>query len=79
MAKVRKMLFCPQCHSTDLYYEMGGITGFIYHCKRCQYIGPLVIEEEIDEDELRALVEKEEGSSPPPPKGEKKRKWLKRD
>jgi DNA-directed RNA polymerase subunit M/transcription elongation factor TFIIS len=77
MAKVRKVLFCPECNSTDMYYEMGGITGIIYHCKRCNYIGPLVIEEEIDEDELQAMVQKEEGL-PNQPAEKKKRSWLKR-
>ena len=77
MAKIRKVLFCPECNSTDMYYEMGGITGIIYHCKRCDYIGPLVIEEEIDEDELRAMVQKEE-SPPEQPVERKKRGWLRR-
>jgi hypothetical protein len=75
MARVRKVLFCPECNSTDMYYEMGGITGIIYHCKRCNYMGPLVIEEEIDEDELQAMILKEEG---PPDKSKEtaKRGWL---
>jgi len=42
------VLTCPQCGSSDLYYEAGLITGYKYHCKRCQYIGPFVIEKEID-------------------------------
>lgn len=49
----RKVLVCPQCGSSDLYYEAGLLTGYKYHCKRCDYIGPLVIEkdlEEIDEE-----------------------------
>ena len=28
---------CPICGSTDLYYEAGGYTGKIYHCKVCDY------------------------------------------
>jgi len=43
-----RVLTCPQCGSADLYYEAGLITGYKYHCKRCQYIGPFVIEKEID-------------------------------
>ncbi|MDD1768272.1 MAG: hypothetical protein LUQ27_06905 [Methanomassiliicoccales archaeon] len=52
----RKVLVCPQCGSSDLYYEAGLLTGYKYHCKRCDYIGPLVIEkdlEEIDEESSR--------------------------
>jgi DNA-directed RNA polymerase subunit M/transcription elongation factor TFIIS len=77
MAKVRRMLFCPECNSTDLYYEIGGITGFIYHCKRCNYMGPLVIEEEFDEDELRSMVEESEKESPIEPVQKKRRRWFK--
>jgi len=77
MGKIRKVLFCPECNSTDLYYEIGGITGFIYHCKRCDYIGALVIEEEIDEDELESMIRKEEGL-PEAPVQEQKRSWLRR-
>ncbi|MEM4729784.1 MAG: hypothetical protein QXH42_08535 [Thermoplasmata archaeon] len=44
----RKVLRCPQCGSRELYYEAGLITGYKYHCKRCQYMGPLVIQERED-------------------------------
>lgn len=27
-----------------MYYEVGGYTGTIYHCKECGYIGAFVIE-----------------------------------
>jgi transposase-like protein len=40
---------CPSCGSTELYYEAGMITGQKYHCKRCNYIGPLVFEEDVEE------------------------------
>ncbi|MDD1744103.1 MAG: hypothetical protein LUO85_05705 [Methanomassiliicoccales archaeon] len=46
-----KILFCPDCGSTEIYYEIGGITG-TYHCHKCDYIGPLVIEDEFEESEL---------------------------
>lgn len=47
-------LVCPNCGSSDLYYESGLIGGYVYHCKKCDYVGPLVIEKEmeIDEDKL---------------------------
>ncbi len=43
-----RILECPQCHGTDLYYEAGLITGYKYHCKRCNYVGAFVIEREIE-------------------------------
>jgi len=48
---VGKILFCPDCGSTEIYYEIGGITG-TYHCHKCDYIGPFVIEDEFEESEL---------------------------
>jgi DNA-directed RNA polymerase subunit RPC12/RpoP len=50
--KTRTVLRCPQCGSLDLYIENGLVTGYIYHCKNCDYVGPLVFEEDLDEDEL---------------------------
>jgi hypothetical protein len=52
---VGKILFCPDCGSTDIYYEIGGITG-TYHCHKCDYIGPLVIEDEFEESEFAGDV-----------------------
>jgi predicted RNA-binding Zn-ribbon protein involved in translation (DUF1610 family) len=43
------VLTCPQCGSADLYYENALITGYKYHCKRCNYIGAFVIEKDIEE------------------------------
>jgi predicted RNA-binding Zn-ribbon protein involved in translation (DUF1610 family) len=45
------VLRCPQCGSTDLTYELGLITGYKYHCKNCQYVGPLVIRDEMTSDD----------------------------
>lgn len=39
---------CPQCGHDELYYEGGLMTGHVYHCKRCDYVGSLVMEREID-------------------------------
>lgn len=44
------VLRCPQCGSTDVYYELGLITGYKYHCKNCQYVGALVIQDEMTRD-----------------------------
>jgi transposase-like protein len=46
---------CPVCGSSDLYYEAGGYTGKIYHCKYCDYIGALVVE--ADEEMAKAIRE----------------------
>ncbi|HIH00765.1 TPA: hypothetical protein HA259_01550 [Thermoplasmata archaeon] len=42
------VLTCPQCGSADLYYEAALITGYKYHCKKCGYIGPFVIEKDLE-------------------------------
>jgi rubrerythrin len=46
---------CPVCGSTDLYYEAGGYTGKVYHCKNCGYIGVLIVE--ADEEMAKAIRE----------------------
>jgi DNA-directed RNA polymerase subunit M/transcription elongation factor TFIIS len=47
--KRRRVLTCPQCGSADLYYEAALITGYKYHCKRCNYIGAFVVEKVVEE------------------------------
>jgi transposase-like protein len=47
----KTVLTCPQCGSSDMYYEAGLITGYKYHCKKCHYIGAFVIEVEVEEEE----------------------------
>ncbi|HTY47174.1 MAG TPA: hypothetical protein VEH08_07000 [Methanomassiliicoccales archaeon] len=68
---MRRILVCPQCGSTSIFYEAGGITGQIYHCQKCDYIGSVILEQEVDETEF-----------PEPPKPEKterkRRNWFKR-
>ncbi len=56
---------CPMCGSTDLYLEAGGVTGYIYHCNNCEYIGAFVVEEDIewteeDDEESTGDTEKKE-------------------
>jgi predicted RNA-binding Zn-ribbon protein involved in translation (DUF1610 family) len=46
----KTVLTCPECGSADLYYETALITGYKYHCKRCNYIGAFVIEKDIEEE-----------------------------
>ncbi len=50
---------CPVCGSTDLYYEAGGYTGKIYHCKNCDYVGVVIVE--ADAEMARAIREDYEG------------------
>ena len=41
---------CPDCGSTELYYEGGLISGYKYHCKDCDYVGSFIIEKELKFD-----------------------------
>lgn len=45
----RKVLRCPQCGGTNIIYETALITGYKYHCKDCDYMGALIIEEDVTE------------------------------
>jgi predicted RNA-binding Zn-ribbon protein involved in translation (DUF1610 family) len=38
---------CPDCGSSEMYYEAGLITGYVYHCKKCDYVGSFVLEKEL--------------------------------
>lgn len=55
-----KFKICPECGSTNIYYEAGMILGEIYKCNDCGYIGSLILEidEKDYEDFLRALKNK---------------------
>lgn len=55
MSSKKTLEICPVCGSTDLYYEVGGYTGKVYHCKNCGYIGPLIVE--ADEEMAKAIKE----------------------
>ena len=48
-AKIKSVLTCPHCGSSDLYYEAALITGYKYHCKKCGYIGAFVIERDVED------------------------------
>jgi hypothetical protein len=54
----KTILTCPQCGSSDLYYENAMITGVVYHCKKCDYIGPVVLERDMTDEEIDALNQK---------------------
>ena len=43
----KSVLRCPQCLSYNIIYDAGLITGQRYHCLACDYVGSLVLEEEV--------------------------------
>ncbi|HPT37261.1 MAG TPA: hypothetical protein PLZ44_03115 [Methanothrix sp.] len=49
--KIREV--CPVCGSSELYLEAGGYTGKLYHCKKCDYVGALIVE--ADEEMAQAI------------------------
>jgi len=50
MKKSIKKLECPNCGSHKIFPEAAFITGYKYHCENCDYIGPLVIERDIEKE-----------------------------
>jgi len=50
MNKKSKKLECPNCGSQKIFAEAAFITGFKYHCEDCDYIGPLVIEKDVEDE-----------------------------
>ncbi len=51
MKKQKKVLKCPNCGSTNIVPEAGFVTGYQYHCPDCEYVGPFIIEEDVEENE----------------------------
>lgn len=46
----RTVRLCPQCGSANLEMVAGSITGQVYHCRACDYVGALVFETEVGDD-----------------------------
>lgn len=44
-----KILRCPKCKSDKINFYSASITG-AYFCEKCGYLGPLVIEEDVEEN-----------------------------
>ena len=42
-----KQLICPKCKSIKIMLNVGGQTGK-YECKKCGYVGALIVEKELD-------------------------------
>ncbi len=54
---------CSVCGSADLYYEKGGMIGFVYHCKNCGHISSFIVEaDEGMVQAIRAEYAKKKGS-----------------
>lgn len=47
MKHPKKILKCPNCKSEKITLYMGGQFGK-YICKKCNYLGPIVVEEDIE-------------------------------
>ena len=50
-ARGKTVLLCPQCGSANIVLAAGSITGQVYHCRQCDYVGSLVFETELREDD----------------------------
>jgi hypothetical protein len=50
------MKFCPRCGSTDIEWVIPQ-TWSKWECRRCGYIGPLIIEDGVIADQLRKEYE----------------------
>ena len=37
-------LLCPQCRSANIVFEAAYITGQVYRCQSCGYVGSFIIE-----------------------------------
>jgi len=58
MTDKRCMFICPQCGSTRIHLVAGGMTGYLYRCRECDYQGPIRLE--ANDEMVRALREKYE-------------------
>lgn len=48
----KTILRCPQCRSTHVVYEAGLITGQVYHCLDCNYVGSFIVEEDAPDPKM---------------------------
>jgi transcription initiation factor TFIIIB Brf1 subunit/transcription initiation factor TFIIB len=48
-----RVLLCPICNSTEIELDAGGYTGK-YYCKKCGYVGSLILE--VDREELNEFM-----------------------
>jgi predicted RNA-binding Zn-ribbon protein involved in translation (DUF1610 family) len=46
---IKKVKICPVCKTKNITLWMGAKLGILYYCKSCGYVGPLVVEEDVEE------------------------------
>jgi len=49
----KKIKRCPKCGSTDIVSVAGMMTGYKYHCRKCDYVGVLILEEDLENNSER--------------------------
>jgi len=45
--RARTILVCPKCLSPKITLIAGSILGQVYHCAACDYVGSLVLEQDV--------------------------------
>jgi len=48
LAKKIKIEICPVCKGDDIHLHMGGQIGMLYKCNKCGYVGPIILEKEVE-------------------------------
>ena len=43
-----KLRTCPSCGSARINLYMGAELGMLYKCETCGYIGPIIIEQDVE-------------------------------
>jgi hypothetical protein len=43
----RSILVCPKCFSPRIALVAGSIVGQVYRCQACDYVGSLVLEQDV--------------------------------
>lgn len=45
----RTVLLCPSCGSPQIALIAGSLLGQVYRCAKCDYVGSLVLEQDVPE------------------------------
>ena len=48
--RAKTVLVCPKCLSPKITLIAGSILGQVYHCTACDYVGSLVLEQDLPPD-----------------------------
>jgi predicted RNA-binding Zn-ribbon protein involved in translation (DUF1610 family) len=48
--KGKSIKVCPKCGSGRIVQANASITGAVYHCLACDYLGALILEVDVAED-----------------------------